>query len=56
MNGNSAQMRRYILGELLASQAPVDADIVVGVPDSGIPAAQGYAYVSGIRLMNGLVR
>jgi len=56
MNGNSAQMRRYIMGELLASQAPVDADIVVGVPDSGIPAAQGYAYVSGIRLMNGLVR
>ncbi len=56
LNGNSAQMRRYKMGELLASQAPVDADIVVGVPDSGIPAAQGYAYVSGIRLMNGLVR
>lgn len=35
-------------GAFLAQQAPVDADIVIGVPDSGLSAAQGYAEYSGI--------
>ena len=35
-------------GAFLAQQAPVDADIVIGVPDSGLSAAQGYAEESGI--------
>ena len=35
-------------GELLAESYPVDADIVIGVPDSGLDAALGYANKSGI--------
>ena len=42
-------MRRFIT-------APVDADIVMGVPESGIPAAEGYARASGIPYAQGLVK
>jgi amidophosphoribosyltransferase len=49
----SARMR---MGELLATKAPVDADMVMGVPDSGIPAAEGYAKASGIEYGSGLVK
>ena len=31
------------MGQFLAKQAPVEADVVMGVPESGIPAAEGYA-------------
>ena len=37
-------------------QAPVDADMVMPVPESGIPAAQGYARASGIPYGDGLVK
>jgi len=37
-----------MLGRLLAREHPVDADIVVPVPDSGVPAAVGYALESKI--------
>jgi amidophosphoribosyltransferase len=47
---------RRRMGELLAEQHPVDADLVVPVPDSGIPAAAGYAEVSGIPFAEGLVK
>ena len=50
---HSARLR---MGELLAEQAPVDADMVMGVPDSGIPAAEGYARRSGIPYGQGLVK
>ena len=44
------------MGELLAEQAPVEADMVMGVPESGIPAAEGYARRSGIPYGQGLVK
>ncbi|MGH9172001.1 MAG: amidophosphoribosyltransferase [Acidimicrobiales bacterium] len=47
---------RRQMGELLAAQAPVEADIVMGVPDSGISAAEGYSVASGIPYGQGLVK
>jgi amidophosphoribosyltransferase len=44
------------MGELLAEQAPVDADMVMGVPESGVPAAEGFARASGIPYGQGLVK
>src|ERR671933_200156 len=44
------------MGELLADQAPVDADMVMPVPESGIPAAEGYSRRSGIPFGHGLVK
>ncbi len=44
------------MGELLAAQDPVDADMVMGVPDSALPAAEGYAQASGIPYGQGLVK
>ena len=36
------------MGRILADEAPVEADLVLGVPDSGVPAALGYSEASGI--------
>lgn len=47
---------RQRMGELLAAEVPVDADMVMGVPDSAIPAAEGYARASGIAYGQGLVK
>ena len=47
---------RRRMGELLALQAPVDADMVMGVPDSGVPAAEGFALSSGIPYGQGLIK
>ncbi|HLN17502.1 MAG TPA: amidophosphoribosyltransferase [Acidimicrobiales bacterium] len=47
---------RRRMGELLAEQAPVEADLVMGVPESGVPAAEGYARRSGIPYGQGLVK
>ena len=44
------------MGELLAAQAPVEADLVMGVPESGVPAAEGFARASGIPYGQGLVK
>lgn len=44
------------MGELLAEQAPAIADLVMPVPESGIPAAQGFARASGISYRDGLVK
>ncbi|HLI01530.1 MAG TPA: amidophosphoribosyltransferase [Acidimicrobiales bacterium] len=54
--GQELQEARIRMGELLATQAPVEADAVIGVPDSGLPAAEGYARRSGIPYATGLVR
>lgn len=56
LNGQTIHMARQRMGRSLAKQAPTDADIVVPVPESGIPAAQGYAEVSGIPYVDGLVK
>jgi amidophosphoribosyltransferase len=47
---------RQRLGEELAGESPVDADVVVPVPDSSIPAAIGYARASGIAYNDGLIK
>src|SRR3954447_25398609 len=54
--GHSVHAARQRMGEELARQAPVDADMVMPVPESGIPAAQGYARASGIPYGDGLVK
>jgi len=54
--GREVHGTRRRMGELLADQAPVEADLVMGVPDSGVPAAEGYARRSGIPYGQGLVK
>ena len=54
--GQSVHHARVRMGEALAHQAPVEADLVMGVPESGIPAAEGYARASGIDFGHGLVK
>jgi amidophosphoribosyltransferase len=54
--GRSVQTSREMLGRLLAREHPVEADLVVPVPDSGVAAATGYAEESGIPLKFGLIR
>ncbi|HEX6467108.1 MAG TPA: amidophosphoribosyltransferase [Terriglobales bacterium] len=54
--GRSVQESREALGRELAREAPVDADIVVPVPDSGVTAALGYSAESGIPFRFGLIR
>ena len=54
--GHQVHTARRRMGELLATQSNVEADIVMGVPDSGIPAAEGYAKASGIPFGYGLVK
>jgi amidophosphoribosyltransferase len=54
--GRSVNDSREALGRQLACEHPVDADLVVPVPDSGVPAAVGYAMESGIPFRMGLIR
>ncbi len=54
--GRNVHQARVRMGEHLADQAPVEADLVMGVPESGIPAAEGYARRSGIPFGHGLVK
>jgi amidophosphoribosyltransferase len=54
--GESLYSYRVRIGEVLARETPVAADIVIGVPDSGIPAAIGYSGVSGIPFGDGLIK
>ena len=52
----SVNHSREMLGRLLAKEHPVEADMVVPIPDSGVPAAIGYALESGIPFRMGLIR
>lgn len=54
--GRPVNATREKLGRLLARECPAIADIVVPVPDSGVPAAVGYAAESGIPFRMGLIR
>jgi amidophosphoribosyltransferase len=54
--GESVNAVRTELGRALAREAPVEADVVVPVPDSGVCAATGYAEQSGIPMKMGLIR
>src|SRR3989475_3384449 len=54
--GQSVNRSRHRMGKRLAIEQPADADIVVPVPDSGVPAAIGYSAESGLPFRFGLVR
>ncbi|MCD6436067.1 MAG: amidophosphoribosyltransferase [Clostridiales bacterium] len=56
MDGQNIYKTRYKAGKILAKEHPVEADIVVAVPDSGIPAAIGYSNESGIPYDVGLIK
>ncbi len=56
MQGETLHDVRRRMGERLAAEAPVEADVVIGVPDSGTPAAVGFANASGIPYGEGLVK
>jgi amidophosphoribosyltransferase len=56
MEGESLYTYRLRLGRRLAEEAFVDADMVMGVPDSGIPAAIGFSQESGIPYAEGLIK
>lgn len=56
LDGVSVYEARLQAGRLLAEQYPVEADIVFGVPDSGLDAAMGYSRASGIPLVRGFVK
>jgi amidophosphoribosyltransferase len=56
LHGKEVHGTRRRMGELLARQAPVEADMVMGVPDSGVPAAEGYAREANIPYGQGLVK
>jgi amidophosphoribosyltransferase len=47
---------RVRMGELLASESPVEADLVMPIPDSGTPAAIGFSRASGIAFSEGLIK
>ncbi len=56
MAGVELHGARVRMGERLAGEAPVDADVVMPVPDSGTPAAIGFARASGIPYNEGLIK
>lgn len=56
IDGASVERARQEAGKYLSLEYPVGADVVIGVPDSGIPAAIGYAKCSGIPYGVGLIK
>jgi amidophosphoribosyltransferase len=56
VNGKAVYRAREKMGQRLAQESPADADVVIPVPDSGVPAAIGYAKERGIPFEMGLIR
>ncbi len=56
MNGQEVYRARYAMGQNLAKEAPVSADAVIWVPDSGLAAAAGYADTLGIPMIDGFAK
>lgn len=56
LNGRGIYRSREDMGRQLAREAPADADVVIAVPDSGVPAAIGYSRESGLPYELGLIR
>jgi amidophosphoribosyltransferase len=56
LGGEVLQVARGRMGEILAREAPVTADLVIPVPDSGNPAARGFARASGLPQDDGLIK
>ncbi|MGX7925866.1 amidophosphoribosyltransferase [Tsuneonella sp. HG094] len=55
-DGRSVYEARKAIGQQLALESPADVDLVVAVPDSGVPAAIGYAQASGVPFELGIIR
>lgn len=55
-NGRAIYMARYAMGRALAREHPVEADVVIAVPDSAVPAGIGYAAESGLPYIEGLIK
>ncbi len=55
-DGKNVTLVRRAMGRQLAKEYPIEADIVIPVPDSGVPAALGYSEASGIPYMEGLMK
>src|SRR5579871_4367813 len=56
LEGRNVYEARKAIGEVLAAEAPADADMVIPVPDSGVPAALGFANAAGIPFELGIIR
>ena len=56
IDGQSVHDSRLLAGRYLAKEYPIDADVVIGVPDSGLVAAKGYAMESGIPFNDGFIK
>lgn len=56
LHGQSVHAARHRMGQILAREHPIAADVVVPVPESGIPAAQGFSEATGIPYADGLVK
>ncbi|MDR1328719.1 MAG: amidophosphoribosyltransferase, partial [Oscillospiraceae bacterium] len=56
IDGQSVYDSRLLAGKYLAREYPIDADVVVGVPDSGLVAAKGYAIESGLPYNDGFIK
>lgn len=56
MHNETLYSYRMRIGRQLAAESPIDADIVIAVPDSGVPAAIGFSQVSGIPYAEGLIK
>lgn len=56
LNGINVYQARKNAGKMLAKESPVEADLVVGVPDSGLSAAMGYSEESGIPFDQGFIK
>ncbi len=56
LEGRSVYAARKKIGEVLAKESPADADLVIPVPDSGNPAAIGYAQAAGLPFELGIIR
>jgi amidophosphoribosyltransferase len=56
LEGVEVHGARVRMGERLAEEAPVDADLVLPIPDSGTPAAIGFARATGIPFSEGLIK
>ena len=56
VNGKSVYRAREKMGMALAKEAPIEGDVVIPVPDSGVPAAIGYSKESGVPFELGLIR
>ena len=55
-DGSSFYLMRHNMGRVLARECPADVDLVISVPDSGTPAAEGFAQEMGIPFGTGLIK